>query len=208
MKLFLASWAPWKNKKLEEEFLALLPKPRNQNKLFILTIDTTSNFHVELLKQAIIWYKEKGFQDSNIKIYNLKTEQIPDFRDIQVLHIWGGNNYHYLQSIKEKGLEPKIREFIERDGVYVGSSAGSNIMAPDLDENLSNDVNDICLDDVKCFGYIDFHLLVHWDTTEGQARTNQIRYAWKNGKRVLPLTDEQAVMVVDSGYHIISPDIY
>jgi dipeptidase E len=205
MKLFLASRGQWMNPSLEKAFLDLIVKPIDENKLIILSINTTSEAHKERLFKAKKWYIEQGFQEKNIDILNLKTDNILNFHDIDVLHIWGGNNYHYLQGIREAGLEPKIREFIDRDGVYVGTSAGSNIMSPDVDENLSNDVNDIGLDDVSGFGYVDFITIPHWDTAHGEKRARQIKYSWKSGKRVIPITDQQAVLVQDNGFIIISP---
>ena len=207
MKLLLCSWGPWRNALLEKTFLDLLTKPTNHNTVNILSINTTSDFFKKHLNIAKTWLTKIGFQQTNIQVYNLKSNNIPSFENLDILLMFGGNNYHYLQQIRQKNLVTRIREFIDSDGIYVGSSAGSNIMAPDLDENLSNDVNDISLEDLKGFRYIDFHLLVHWNTTEGEARTSQIQYAWKTGKRVIPLTDQQAILVQNDGFKIISPDV-
>ena len=205
MKLLLTSWGPWKNKKMEKTFLNLLNKPAKDNQLLILSIDTTSELQVKYLGTATKWYKKIGFQEKNIEILNLKNDTIPDFHDLDVMHMLGGNNYHYLHILRELGLEPKIREYIARNGVYVGASAGSNIMCPEVDENLSNDINDIGLSDIRGLGLVDFYTIPHWDTYHGDKRTKQIQYAWKSGKHVIPLTDEQAVVVVDGEYRIISP---
>lgn len=150
-------------------------------------------------------YIEKGFQEKNIHIYDLKTDSIPSFENLDVLHIWGGNTFHYLQSIREAQLVPRIREFIERDGVYVGSSAGSQLMCPDIDENFTSDVNDIGLEDVSGFCYVDFYLVVHWDTRGDDLHTGFINHSWKTGKNVITLTDNQAVLVQNNGFKIISP---
>ena len=168
-------------------------------------MDTTSDFHIKYLDQAKKWYKEKGFQEKSINILNLKTESIPSFDDFDVLHMWGENTFHYLHRIREIGLDRKIRNFIDRDGVYVGTSAGSSIMCPDVDENLTTDVNDIGLEDVSGFGFVDFNIIFHWDTIYGEARTGQIKYSWETGKRVITLTDQQAILVRDDGFKIISP---
>ena len=205
MKLFLASLAQWKNEKLEKTFLDLISKPINENKLFLLSMDTTSDFHVEHIGIVKKWYIKQGIPEKNINILNLKTDTIPSFEGIDILHIWGGNTFHYLHRIREIGLDRKIRNFIDRDGVYVGTSAGSSIMCPDVDENLTTDVNDIGLEDVSGFGFVDFNIIFHWDTIYGEARTGQIKYSWETGKRVIPLTDQQAILVREDGFKIISP---
>ena len=206
MKLFLASFAPNANETLGNAFLDMLPKPVKENKLNILSMDTTSEFHVRYLGIVKEWYKSKGFKDENIKIYNLIKDNIPSFRDLDVLHMWGGKTYHYLKRVKEPKLMQEIRDFIEHDGVYVGTSAGSHLMCPDLDPNLCGDVNDINLVDLEAFGYFMNYLVVHWDSMNSHLRTKQIQYMWKSGKHAIPLTDHQAVQVINKEWKIISPD--
>ena len=195
------------NTMLEKAFLNLLSKPINENKLFILSMGTTSELHVKYLDIAKKWYNQIGFQEKNISILNLKTDTIPSFEDLDVLHIWGGNTFHYLQRIRETGLEPRIRDFIDRDGVYIGTSAGSMLMSPNVDENLTIDVNDVGLEDVTGFGYVDYYLLVHWDTIFEELHADVIKYSWDTGKRVISLTDQQAILVLDNEFKIISPEI-
>ena len=65
-----------------------------------------------------------------------------------------------MKQIRETGLVHEIRDFIERDGVYVGTSAGSIIMGPDIDENLTSPGNDCGLEDLDGFGYFIFMLFL------------------------------------------------
>jgi dipeptidase E len=209
MKLFLASYSPCVNEVLGKTFLGLLKKPVRENRLLVLAMDTTSDFYRKYLEIDRKWYIKVGFQENNIDILNLKTDNIPSFEDFDVLHIWGGNTFHYLKRIRELNLIPRIREFIERDGVYVGTSAGSELMCPDLDANLTSDVNDIGLTDLMCLGYVDFSILPHWDSFLSLgAEVNlmdYMRYIWNSGKRVIPITDNQAILVFDNEVKIISP---
>jgi peptidase E len=207
MKLFLASWSPSANEVLGKAFLELPSKPANQNKLLILSMDTTSDFHRKYLEIEKQWYIKQGFQERNVSILNLKNDVIPGFEDLDVLHMWGGNTWHYLKRIRETGLVPRIREFIDRGGVYVGTSAGSLLMCPDVDERLTSDPNDVGLVDVSGFGYIDFNIVPHWDSKESLGESTSLmdcmRYVWETGKRVVPLTDNQAVRVLDGARALI-----
>ena len=75
MKLLLNSWAQWTNDKLGKAFLDLLTKPIKENKLFILSMDTTSASHNEhLVGVGIKWYIDIGFQENNIKIYSARAK--------------------------------------------------------------------------------------------------------------------------------------
>lgn len=205
MKLLLCSWVPYKNKKLEQTFLDLINKPPEENKLIILSTDTTSPFHVNQHKLLTDWYKEKGLKEENIRIINLIHDETPSLQDLDVLHVWGGNEFEYLKHIREKGLEQEVRDFINRNCVYIGLSAGSIIMSKTLDENLSEDKNEVGLKDLNGFGFIDFNLLVHWDTFMEGLHAKQLMYSWETGRKVVCLTDEQAVLVTEEGFKIISP---
>jgi len=87
MKLLLCSYAPHKAEKLEKAFLDLLTKPIKENKLFILSTDTTSQFHQEQLELVKQGYLRLGIFEKNITIYNLITDTIPIFDDLDVLHV-------------------------------------------------------------------------------------------------------------------------
>jgi len=97
----------------------------------------------------------------------------------------------------------EIRDFIERDGVYVGTSAGSIIMGPDIDENLTSPGNDCGLEDLDGFGYFNFYVIPHWDTKDGDLLTRIVTYSWKTDKRIIALTDQQAILVIDNEFRII-----
>jgi hypothetical protein len=66
MKLLLCSWASHRNKKLEKTFLNLLSKPINENKLILLSMDTTSESQTRFISQAINWYRETGFKEKTL----------------------------------------------------------------------------------------------------------------------------------------------
>lgn len=206
MKLLLCSWGPGKTTHLETTFRDLLSKPPNENRLFILSTDTASEKFQQYIADAMTWYRRIGFTENNIAVYNLISDSVPSMRALDVLHIFGGNTFLYLKQIRETGLIPKIRAFIDRNGVYVGTSAGTQIMCPDIDENLMKSANDVGLDDICGFGYVDFYTVVHWGSNEilsGDLMKSFITYSWKTGKRIVTLTDQQAILVLDDGWQII-----
>ena len=115
--------------------------------------------------------------------------------------IFGGNHFHYMKRIRELRLVQDIRDFIEREGVYIGVSGGSAMMAPDLDDGLSQTKNDIGLEDLSGFGYVDFYVVSHWDWRED--KKEMLIYSWESGKHMIPLTDQQGILVIDNDFDII-----
>jgi len=200
MRLLLAS-SILSNETLQNALRGLLIKPITENKILIISINTNKEPYksrLENVKQIMV---EMGFLIENISLYNLSERKPTNIKDVDVLYVFGGNDYYYLHHLRETGLMQDIRDFIIEDGIYVGVSAGAKIMGPEIDVNLTPDENDIGLNDTSGFGLIPFYIIPHWDWREH--RMEYLEYSWKTGKRIVPLTDQQAVLVCDDKIKII-----
>ena len=212
MKLLLMS-STYTNEKLKNTFLSLLTKPIHENKVLIIhqtkyvkqTYPENFEYAGTMVPRDTKIYTELGIQPKNIHSYDVEKQKIPDLTEFDVLHVEGGNVYYYLKQFRENGLMDEVKRFVDRDGVYVGLSAGSTIMSQHVDENLTSDENFFGLEDLSGFGYNAFNLLVHWDSKDEKYLNSMLRYSWETGKKVICITDQQAVLVLDSGFKIISP---
>ena len=116
--------------------------------------------------------------------------------------MFGGNEYHYMSQIRKQGFDSEIKKFVEREGFYIGISAGSIIMGPDVDiEYWSSASNDIGLKDTTGFGFVDFITVPHIDTRIGPEKV--LEFHKKTGKKMIYLTDKQGILVLDDHYKII-----
>ena len=184
MKLLLMS-STLTNEKLKETFLQLLSKPIKENKVLIIHqkhyAKNTYPEHTDLIDSMLPRdtkiFEELGILRENINSYDIKTVENPDLSNIDVLYVQGGNVYYYLLQFRNNEYMEDIRGFIERDGVYLGNSAGSNVMCTVVDESLTSDENFFGLEDIYGFGFLDFNIIVHWDTMNGSLRTDQIKYS-------------------------------
>lgn len=50
-----------------------------------------------------------------------------------VVFVEGGNTFYLLNAVRESGFGRVVRDFIDRGGVYIGSSAGSYIACPTIE---------------------------------------------------------------------------
>jgi peptidase E len=200
MKLLLTS-AGLTTDKLQETLRGLLTKPTQKNKVLILELnwgDENYPKYLEETKQLLI---STGFLPENLAMFDLSQDNPPDISQVDVLMIYAGNHFHYMKRIRETGLETDIRDFIERDGVYIGVSGGSVMMSPDMDDGLSMTKNEIGLEDMSGFGYINFYIVSHWDWRED--KKEMLTDSWESGKRMIPLTDQQGILVLDNDFTII-----
>jgi dipeptidase E len=48
------------------------------------------------------------------------------------IHLSGGNTYHFLYWLRQRGLMSELRRFVERGGLLIGTSAGAILMTPEI----------------------------------------------------------------------------
>ena len=187
---------------LQETLRNLLTKPPEENKVLIIELDWGDEDYPKILEATKQQLIKTGISPSNLTLYDLSSDNPPpNINYYDVLMIFGGNHFHYMKRIRELRLVQDIRDFIEREGVYIGVSGGSAMMAPDLDDGLSQTKNDIGLEDLSGFGYVDFYVVSHWDWRED--KKEMLTYSWESGKHMIPLTDQQGILVIDNDFDII-----
>jgi len=201
MKLLLTSNG-LSTDKLRNEFTDHLTKPMEYAKVqaFYVRFDHPDfDSFMEAEVQRLI---ETGIARKNISIFDLHDDTPPSLADVDVVLMFGGNEYHYMNQIRKQGLISVIREFVERDGFYIGVSAGSIIMGPDVDiEHWSMESNDIGLKDTSGFGYVDFITVPHIDSRADPEKV--LEFHRDTGKKLIYLTDQQGIFVTENGYRII-----
>ncbi len=194
MKILLTS-AGFQNRKIAEKFLELLGKPsKDAGVLFIPTaaIDETAKFYAEKCKTELL---ACGVIEPNLHLYNFEYKMTePEALSYDVVYFTGGNTLHLLSRIKENRFDSIIKAMIRQGKTYVGVSAGSMIMTPNisLDHPLDSSTS--------ALGYLQAYLAVH---------CNQIDERWVTETQsrlplqLIALHDMQGILVNKDGYTII-----
>ena len=75
--------------------------------------------------------------NENITVYDLhRGMEIGELMGYDVVYLCGGQTRYLLQRINETGFDHSLKEYIRRDGVVLGVSAGSIIFANNIPGNL------------------------------------------------------------------------
>jgi len=152
-------------------------------------------------------WEEKGF---DVVIADLKEEpeKIKEkIESVDVIDVTGGDVNYLLDWAKKSKLDTYLKDLLGRGVVYVGTSAGSGLLVPDI--GLTWWETDMSMDHVG-FGIVDFIVIPH--QKESDERTNVenltkrkkhlqsvINFPWK----VYLLQDGQAIKVIgDNIEHI------
>lgn len=131
-----------------------------------------------------------------------------DLSDIEVLYISGGNEFYLKEKSNESGFEKFVHTFVEKSGLYIGTSCGSIIAGTDMSpiqqlsdlDTLSNPV------DTRGYGLVDFTILPHWGSDNFKERwlsEDSFNLMYKSKSPLIALNNFEYVEVVDDKYRII-----
>ncbi len=206
MKLFLASSIDQtagdiakrigKNpKKLKTAFINTAAEAEDQNNLGWLEDD----------RNGLV---SGGFNLFDYTITGKTPAQIEkDLGGCDVIHVNGGNTFYLLLQARKSGFDKFIKSFVENGGIYIGSSAGSIVAAPDIGIRRKTKHEKFVpqLKDFKGFGLVDFIVFPHWANEEfkDDYLSKILIESYATSNKIILLTDTQYVLVEDDMYKII-----
>lgn len=201
MKKMLLTSAGFLNPKIGQKFLDLAGKPASEIKIiFVPTASKTEeeNYYVEESKQELI---DLGIKKENIRILDINRKflysEIPEF---DVMYVCGGNMFYLLAKVREFDFEKVIKQFVDAGKIYVGVSAGSMLVCPDIELAAPFDPNDVGITDFSGLNLTDVIVSPHYKEADKkiiEKFTKMLHY------KIIPLTDNQALLVLDKKTEII-----
>ncbi len=87
-----------------------------------------------------------GIDESNITEYKIGSSDI-DINNFDIIYMMGGNTFYLLNMIRKYSFDNSIRDFINKGKIYIGSSAGSEILGSSIETALSYDENKVNMSD-------------------------------------------------------------
>lgn len=199
MKLFLTSTAA----NVIDKIVPKLPKKPEDT--LVAFIPTAGDVYINAP-----WVEDdfKKLTDAKFKIKMLDIEDTDKndintaLEGIDVVFVAGGNTFYLLDQSRKSGFDKALKNIID-DIVYIGSSAGSVIAGPDLKPvEIFDDPNVAQLSDTKGFGFVDFVVLPHFGKEKYGPYHKKVLEEYGDKYEIIPLTDEQYILVSDEGYSI------
>lgn len=143
-----------------------------------------------------------------------------NLQDYSALFIGGGNTYKLLLGLKESGAFKNIRDYINKDGVVIGGSAGAVIFGYDINIIASMDPNDVKLKDTKGFDVLSgISIFPHYTNRKSKHTEEEnnermkmftdsiTKYSEKIGK-VIAIPEEDAIYISEEGVQVIGTKPY
>lgn len=156
-----------RNKDFKNRFYEIILKEELENKkvLYITTApdgeeDDDKSWMDEEYKTII----DLGINESNITEYKIGNEINID--DFDIIYMMGGNTFYLLDVIRKTGFDKVIVDFINKGKIYIGSSAGSEILGNSIDVALGYDENNVNMTDFTGLKIVDALIVPHSNRKE------------------------------------------
>ena len=191
MKLLLTSDG-FENPNIVKEFLKLLDKPEQENKVVFLY--TKSDFNEKYLELINVQWGELGFNKENLKFINIGGD-VGEVSEFDIIFVCGGNTFYILDRIRKTGFDEVIKKSVREGKIYIGVSAGSILMGPDIEicgRGDDWDVNEIGLKDLTGLGFTDKILSPHYIDEEKEII---VKFEKESCNKVTLLRDGEALLI-------------
>jgi len=165
MKKLLLTSSGLDNKKVNDEFLKLLPKQIREIKvLLVFGVKTEEEmFYVRESKEELV---ELGILNENILEANINNNlNLEKFRDYEIIYFCGGNTYYLLDRIRKTKFDKLIKESVNEGKLYLGVSAGSIIAGENIDIagwGSEGDKNEVELKDLSGLEFTNISIFPHY----------------------------------------------
>ncbi|MDD5251454.1 MAG: Type 1 glutamine amidotransferase-like domain-containing protein [Patescibacteria group bacterium] len=203
MKLLLTSAGWWKNPEIGKVLVKLVNKKPAEIRIFLVITPTKYLKRNKFILRQFRQFKGIRIPEQNVTFFQLDRKVKKDeLKNIDVVFVFGGNTFDYMDRIKTTGLDKLIKAFVKKGGVYLGLSAGSYVVCPTIEAASWKhaDANTAGLKDLRGLNFVPFLITAHFE----EGLRSIIEKAAKNTKyQVIALTDKQAVLIKGKSKKII-----
>jgi dipeptidase E len=142
----------------------------------------------------------KGLEEIGIPMNNITNLELnhvialEELSNHDVVYVDGGNTFYLLEKVRQSGFDTAIKEYLDQDlGVFVGVSAGTILMGPDIGfVKPWDDPNKASLEDTKGLGYTKDAYSPHYESGEDdeilanlRPRVDYVIRELRNGQAIL-----------------------
>lgn len=106
-----------------------------------------------------------GIDESNITEYKIGSSDI-DINNFDIIYMMGGNTFYLLYMIRKYNFDNSIRDFINKGKIYIGSSAGSEILGSSIEPALPYDENKVNMSDFSGLKIVNGLIIPHLNKKE------------------------------------------
>lgn len=157
----------FRNEEFKNRFYKIVPKDELKSKkvLYITTaIDGEKDDNRDWVYEEFKTILDLGIDEANITEYKIGNDINID--DYDIIYMMGGNTIYLLDVVRKTNFGEVIKEFINKGKIYIGSSAGSQILGTTIDLNAIYEDNFVNMTDFTALGIVDGEIVPHANKKE------------------------------------------
>ena len=111
-----------------------------------------------------------------------------------IVYVCGGNTPKLLYEAQKQDMKTQLHALAQREGLYIGSSAGSILLSPSICAALEispADKNEVGLKDFTGLCVVPFHMIVHYDDSN---KNEYSTFKKKHKEEVFTLRNGEAIV--------------
>lgn len=122
------------------------------------------------------------------------------------VYVSGGNTFFLLQELKKTGADLLVLEHINSGKLYIGESAGSMIMSPNIEyvKDMDDCKKAVELNIFDALGVIDFYPIPHQGNFPFKKAVEKIIGKYEQALELYPINNSQVILVDDESVRVES----
>ena len=156
-----------RNENFKNRFYEIISKEELKDKkvLYITTaVDGEKEDNRDWVYKEYKTILDLGINESNITEYKIGNKINID--DYDIIYMMGGNTIYLLDMIRKYNFGEVIKGFINKGKIYIGSSAGSQIIGNTIELGAKYEDNFINMTDFTALGIVNKEIIPHANKKE------------------------------------------
>jgi len=153
----------------------------------------------------------KAFEELGIIVEELEITAASPDKILEVLNrndyifVSGGNTFYLLQELRRKGADTLITEQIRAGKLYIGTSAGSIILCPDIEFVKEMDYSHAApeLQSFTGLNIVDFYILPHYLDFPFEETTQNVVKKYGKKLDLRPISNKQVITIAGNRIEIL-----
>lgn len=151
-------------------------------------------------------FEELGIIVEELEITTASPDEISEMLNRNdYIFVSGGNTFYLLQELRRKGADALITEQIRAGKLYIGTSAGSVILCPDIEFVKEMDYSHAApeLQSFTGLNIVDFYILPHYLDFPFEETTQNVVKKYGKKLDLRPISNKQVITIAGNRIEIL-----
>lgn len=152
-------------------------------------------------------FEKLGVIVDELDISVARAEEVADkLKRNDYIYVSGGNTFYLLQELKKSGANKIITEQIALGKLYIGESAGSMVVSPNIEyaKKMDDSAKAPELEEYTALNIVNFYPLPHHTNFPFAKIVEKIIAEYGSKQNLYPISNKQAILVAGDDVKVVS----